>query len=176
MPDARSDGSAAPDIFHRNSMRNIPTKSETLVYIDDVEFIKGSASGISFGLNNCLIHTLQHALSIALESLVVDIPWVRSELKKQFPKTHDFLVTDHNYLDLGEHWKAVIDLLDLLGRSARQYGCDVHNRIHHRFFQIHCVDERSATLGFYEGDGSTKIYILNEGRAHFVPLIRRPHV
>ena len=173
MPDARSDGRAAPDIFHRSSIRIIPTSSETLVYIDGDEFIKGTASGISFGLNNCLIHTLQQALSIALEAIVVDIPWVRSELKKEFPKTHAFSVTDDNYLDLGEHWEAVVDLL---GRSARQYGCDVHNRIHHRFFQIHCVDERSATLGSCEGDGSTKIYILNEGRAHFVPLIRRRHV
>ena len=138
-----------------------------------MEFVKGLASGVRFGLNNCLIHTLQQALDSVLGPVLVDIPWVRKELKVRFPRTQPpnvATVTDANFLDLGEHWKAVIDLL---GVSARNHGCDLQNQIHHRFFQIHCVDERTKTLGSCEGDGAVKLYILNEGGNHFVPLIRR---
>ena len=169
VADARTDGRPAADIFARSIVRIIPSKFETVVYVDDRKFVKGSASGFTYGLNNCLIHTLQQALNLTIGQVVADLPWIRNQLMKQFPRFGPTAVTHDNYLDLTEHWKAIIDLIS---QSARLNGCDPLRKFSHTSFQIICIDEIIRTVGTCEGDGPTKLYILNEGRRHFVPLIR----
>ena len=170
VPDARTDGRPAPDIFTRSVVRITRDDNRTVVRVGNREFVKGSASGLTYGLNNCLIHTLQQALNLTIGQVVADIPWVRNQLMKQFPRCGRSAVTRDNYLDLTEHWEAIIDLIS---QSAQLNGCDPVRKFSHTSFQIIAIDERTRTVGTCEGDGPTKIYILNEGRRHFVPLIKK---
>ena len=133
VSDARTDGRPAPDIFARSIVRIFPSRFETVVYVDDRKFIKGSASGLTYGLNNCLIHTLQQALDITIGQIVADIPWIRRSLMGLFPTSGANAVTRDNYLDLSEHWKAIIDLIS---ESARLNGCDPLKKFSHTSFQL----------------------------------------
>ena len=135
-----------------------------MVTIDEKKFIKGWASGDA---NNCLIHTLHQALQTIMGDINADIPWIRRQLLHRFPRSGKDAVTEWNFLDLGEHWKAVIDLI---GENVRQQGSDIAAEIRHENFKIFCIEEQNQVLGSVEGIGPKELYILNERHCHFVPL------
>ena len=127
--------------------------------------MKGSASGTGF---NCLIDTLRKCLNDQGFKCVANIPWIRNELRKRFP-TGENAVEACNYLDFRNHWK---DIIDLIGESAREHGCDPNHDIFASNFNVTAVLEETSRVIEVDGAGPVALYILNEGNRHFVPLLR----
>ena len=164
--DAPTTGHAAPDLFERTPVQIQHVNAQrTLVQWSAGNFIKGSASGAGC---NCLIQTLLACLNDNGILCVADVPWIRKELRKQFP-TGENMVTNANFLDLRNHWRSIIDLL---GVSARNHGCDRENQIHAMNFRVTSVLEDSQRVVEVDGDGPIHLFMLNEGNYHFVPLLR----
>ena len=150
-------------VRHPGQIRQ-PTRVD--VTIGDMLFTKGYADGHD---NNCLIHCLQQAVAVHF-SCVANIPWIRAELQRRYPLAHEFAVTDRNFLDLRNHWEAIIELLLL---SARAQGSYIPDAIRPASFRIISVQEGRQVIGDEVGTGHYRLYILNESFLHFVPLIRR---
>ena len=140
-------------------------KRRILVEFSGRHFVKGAASGIGC---NCLIHTLLSCLNDNNLRCVANVPWIRQELQKLFPDGEN-IVTKNNFLDLRNHWRSIIDLI---GVSARQQGCDERNQIHSENFRVTGVLEEAERVVEEDGDGPIHLFTLNEGNYHFVPLIR----
>ena len=128
-------------------------------------FLKGFASGSGC---TCLIQTLLSCLNDNGVACAADIPWIRKELRKRFPNGEN-RVTERNYLDLRNHWRSIIDLI---GVSARHNSYDATNYIHARNFKVTAVLEDTRLVSEVDGDGPIDLFLLNEGIAHFVPLLR----
>ena len=173
VPDACTDGTAAADIFHRSVVRILPPEPNGSVWItiDDMNFLRGSASGLRFGANNCLIHTLQQAVADNnMPSIDAIIPSVRRSLLDRFPRTGVDAVTRDNFLVHDLHWEAIVDCL---GLHARDTGFDAEGRIAHTSFTLVVVSEDRSAIASIEGTGPIRLYILNQGNMHYVPLLRR---
>ena len=128
-------------------------------------FIKGNVSGEGC---NCLIRTLRECLNDQGLICVADVPWIRLELRKRF-RTGENRVTEDNFLDLRNHWQSIVDLI---GISARREGCDPAGHISAANFNVTAVLEDSRRVVEVDGEGPIPLFILNEGNAHFVPLLR----
>ena len=136
-----------------------------LVEWDTHSFIKGYASGDGF---NCLIETLLGCLNDRGLLCVANIPWIRRELRKKFREGEN-RVTERNFLDLRNHWRPIIDLI---GVSAREHGCDQQRQVVVANFNVTAVLEETCRVVEVDGDGPLALFILNEGNRHFVPLLR----
>ena len=167
VADAPTTGTLAPDMFERTRVRI--TRQEhlqrVLVEWNEHSFIKGYASGAGF---NCLIQTLRECLNDRCLHCVANVPWIRQELRKRFP-TGENRVTEKNFLDLRNHWRSIVDLI---GISARANGCDPAGHISAANFNVTAVLEDSRRVVEVDGEGPIPLFILNEGNAHFVPLLR----
>ena len=168
-PDAAATGSSAPDMFERSRVSITQQPHQVLVTIHSVlgdkVFVKGYASGDG---NNCLISSLYQAIQMHFR-IMVHTGWIRSELQRRFPSSHPYAVTQINFLDLRNHWEAVIDLiLD----SARAQGCLLPDHLCSASFQIISAEENAKVIGDHVGAGPVVLHILNQGFLHFVPLIR----
>ena len=115
-----------------------------------------------------MIRTLLACLNDNNLRCVANVPWIRQELQKLFPDGEN-IVTKNNFLDLRNHWRSIIDLI---GVSARQQGCDERNQIHSENFRVTGVLEEAERVVEEDGDGPIHLFTLNEGNYHFVPLIR----
>ena len=82
-------------------------------------------------------------------------------------------MTASNFLDLRNHWRAVVDLL---GISARDHGYDQAVQIRSQNFNVTAVLEDTRRVVEQDGDGPIGLYILKEGNSHFVPLLRNRDV
>ena len=100
---------------------------------------------------------------------VADIPWVRERLQERFPKVGRSRVTANNFLDLKEHWAAVIDLI---GECARVRGFKDHERIRASNVVIVGISQEEKRIVAKEGSGSMPLFVLNQSQCHFVPLLR----
>ena len=136
-----------------------------------MHFLRGSASGLRFGANNCLIHTLQQAVADNnMPSIDAIIPSVRRSLLDRFPRTGVDAVTRDNFLVHDLHWEAIVDCL---GLHARDTGFDAEGRIAHTSFTLVVVSEDRSAIASIEGTGPIRLYILNQGNMQYVPLLRR---
>ena len=102
--------------------------------------------------------------------IAVHIGWIREQLQRRFPKSCLYPVTRRNFLDLRNHWEAVVDLIL---ESARAQGCSLPDHLSAASFQVISVEENARVIGDQVGSGPVVLHILNEGFLHFVPLIRR---
>jgi len=155
-------------MFARLSVRIVDDRANyrRLVYFGGMAFVKGCANGED---NNCLINALTQAVSDHY-AVIVDVVWIRQELRQRFPDGPN-IVTERNFLDLRAHWGSVVSLIS---ESAFSMGFrESRARIRPELFRVTCVDEQSSVIGDVVGDGGTNLYLLNEGRSHFVPLLRR---
>ena len=87
--DASQTGESAPDIFDRSPVKfSEPDEHAGLVWLDfqfqnrAYQLFRGFATG---NQNNCLIHTLQQAVSDQDIPCVADITWVRQRSQQRFP-------------------------------------------------------------------------------------------
>ena len=136
-----------------------------LVEFSGHRFVKGFASGSGC---NCLIQTLLSCLNDNGIPCMADAPWIRKELRKQFPQGAN-QVTERNFLDLRNHWRSIINLI---GVNARRNSYDATDQIHARNFKVTAVLEDGRFVAEVDGNGPIDLYLLNEGNAHFVPLLR----
>ncbi len=136
----------------------------TEVRIDGRVYFKGSATGQG---NNCLIDALRQAIDDRLPC-VANMSWVRQNLLKKFPRHGESAVTAAGFLDLRMHGAAIVNLI---GESARWEGLDTQGQIHAHTFTVVCVEESLGLLGDVVGTGPLKLYLLNEGFHHYVPLL-----
>ena len=170
--DAAATGSAAPDMFERSRVSIERHAHEVIVTIHsdagsgDKVFVKSSACGDD---NNCLIDTLRQAIAMHFR-IAVHIGWIREQLQLRFPKSCLYPVTRRNFLDLRNHWEAVVDLIL---ESARAQGCNLPDYLSAASFQVVCVEENARVIGDRVGSGPVLLHILNEGFLYYVPLIRR---
>ena len=132
----------------------------------DIELWKGSASGKQ---NNCLIHSLMQVVFDPFIDDVADVQWVRERLQELFPDAGRSRVTANNFLDLKEHWAAVIDLI---GECVRARGFHDHERIHSSDFMVVGISQEEKRIVAMEGSGSRPLFVLNQSQCHFVPLLR----
>ena len=95
--------------------------------------------------NNCLISTFCQLLQKPLEHAVV---W--DALRRKCPEHVDA----QNFLEVNAVWR---DLLQALGEDPT-------------LFHIICVNNLFSRRGVVLGNGPTRLRLLNEGNAHFVPL------
>ena len=165
--DSTTTGRAAPNMFERTpvQIRRERGTPNVLVEFSGHSFVKGFASGSGC---NCLIHTLLSCLSDNGIPCMADAPWIRKELRKQFPQGAN-QVTERNFLDLRNHWRSIINLI---GVNARRNSYDATDQIHARNFKVTAVLEDGRFVAEVDGDGPIDLYLLNEGNAHFVPLLR----
>ena len=171
--DATQTGESAPDIFDRSPVQfSAPDEVTGRVTLEltfqnrELKLWKGSASGQQ---NNCLIHTLMQAVFDPEIPDVADIPWVRERLQERFPKVGRSRVTANNFLDLKEHWAAVIDLI---GECARVRGFKDHERIRASNVVIVGISQEEKRIVAKEGSGNMPLFVLNQSQCHFVPLLR----
>ena len=167
--DAVATGSSAPDMFERSAVTLTQEPYQLLVTIHgssgDKVFVKGSASGAG---NNCLIDSLRQAIDMHFP-LAVHTGWIREQLQVRFPSTHPYAVSQRNFLDLRNHWEAVVQLIL---ESARAQGCALPRHMSADSFEVISVEEQRRVIGDQVGSGPVSLYLLNEGFLHFVPLIR----
>ena len=78
-------------------------------------------------------------------------------------------MTAHNFLDLKEHWAAVIDLI---GECARARDFEDHERIRASNFIVVGISQEEKRIVAKEGSGSVPLFVLNQSQCHFVPLLR----
>ena len=100
---------------------------------------------------------------------VADIPWVRERLQERFPNAGRSRVTAANFLDLKEHWAAVIDLI---GECARVRGFKDHERIRASNVVIVGISQEEKRIVAKEGSGNMPLFVLNQSQCHVVPLLR----
>ena len=169
--DAPTTGKAAANLFERSRVRITHHSDDTRVRVDfrGLNFFKGSASRKGC---NCLIHTILQCLIDNDIKCKAKISWIRERLRERYPDG-DNRVTASNYLDLRNHWRAVVDLL---GISARDHGYDQAVQIRSQNFNVTAVLEDTSRVVEQDGDGPIGLYILNEGNSHFVPLLRNRDV
>ena len=74
------------------------------------------------------------------------------------------------FLDLRNHWEAVLEFILV---SAREQGCQIPEALRPASFRVISVEENHEVIGDEVGSGLCRLYLLNEGFMHFVPLIRR---
>ena len=174
--DASQHGEIAPDIFERSLVtfsRDLRTRT-TWLHFDyggrAHRLFAGRASGRG---NNCLIDTLRQVINDQGLRIVADVTWVRLQLQARFNQITLAQVTEWSYLDLKEHWAAVIDLL---GQSARSNGLDEQGQIRHDAFTVVGISAEDSRIVAREGSGRIVLFVLNRGQAHFEPLLkdRRP--
>ena len=170
-PDAVATGSAAPDMFERAPVTITKRAHEDLGTVHFSSgtriFVKGYASGNG---NNCLIDSLVQAIQMHFPEILVNITWIRSELQLRYPSSRPYAVTKTNFLDLRNHWEAVVDLILM---NARAQGCMLPDDVSAASFQIISVQEDAQVVGDHVGTGPFHLYLLNQGFLHFLPLIRR---
>ena len=164
VADAPVTGSAAPDMFERTSVRVTRERGRIVVSINDERFIKGYASGQGC---NCLIASILSCLNDKGILCVASVTWIREELQRQFPRGEN-QVTRGNFLDLRNHWRSIIDLI---GISARNHGCDPAAHITSENFAVTCVLEEGERVYEADGDGLCRLFLINEGNSHFSPLL-----
>ena len=165
--DAPTSGMEAANMFERTPVRlvhNIRDASVSVILQGQV-FKKGKASGVGC---NCLIHTLLQCINDRGIRCTAAIPWIRSSLRERFPSGSSY-VSEINYLDFRNHWKAVVDLI---GISARHSGYDSDKKIYAHTFRVTAILEEARRVVEKDGDGHVDLFVLNEGNSHFVPLLR----
>ena len=170
VADAPTDGTVAPNIFHRRAVTIEKKAFSVTVEIDNHTFLKGSADG---GGCNCLIHALQQCISEHVPIVAdchEDREWIREELCNRFPAPGPNAVSPNLYLDLRPHWAAIVELLAI---GAQGMQLDPEHLIRPENFRITCVAEQQQIVGDEVGSGHIHLYILNEEFRHFVPLLRR---
>ena len=94
---------------------------------------------------------------------------MRERLQERFPRVGRSRVTVDNFLDLKEHWAAVIDLI---GECARVQGLEYHELIRASNFTVVGVSQDEKRIVATEGSGSMPLFVLNQSQCHFVPLLR----
>ena len=170
--DASEHGVVAPDILERSVVQvTVDPRTRTtwlaFRYAGAAHrLFVGHASGQG---NNCLIDTLRQLLNDHGFRVVADAAWVRLKLQAQFADQTPSQVTTWNYLDLKEHWAAVIDLL---GESARRNALDEHGLICHRRFSVVGISAAEKRIVAQEGTGRTVLFVLHQAHGHFVPLLK----
>ena len=157
-------GLPAADIFETTPVHIQRHRDHVKVKINEDMFIKGFAPGTGC---NCLISTLLSCLNDKGILCVANIEWIREELQRQFPEG-DNQVTLHNYLDLRNHWRKIIDLI---GISAKRHGCDPNGHIKSENFAVTCVMEDARRVYEADGNGACRLFLINEGNSHFSPLL-----
>ena len=159
--DSQALGIGVPDIFARARV--------TIFHLeggDDVcTYFKVQASGAG---SNCLVYSLLQCIGMAGLPCSANVPWVRTEMMKQFTSAGVSAVTSGTYLDLCEHWASVVSLL---GSSARSMGLDLEKRIVPSLFQITCISDVHSVIGDLVGTGRVHLYLFNEGNCHYSPLL-----
>ena len=163
--DARTDGHAAPNMFRRRAVRICTTPHGVNVMVDGRKFFRGFASGESC---NCLIHTLQQCINDHIR-VIADHNRIREELMRRFPPSRDNWVGPDTYLDFRPHWQTVVELI---GISGREHGFDEEQRIRPETFSVICIQQEQKIVGDEDGVGPVRLYIMNQGFRHFVPLLR----
>ena len=170
-PDAVATGSAAADMFERAPVSITKRASEDLVTLHsasgDQVFVKGSASGAG---NNCLIFSLLEAIRMHSFRIIANVEWIRLELQRRYPASRSYAVTQSNFLDLRNHWEAVVDLILA---SARFQGCLLPADLSAASFRVISIQENARVIGDHVGTGRFELYIMNQGFLHFIPLIPR---
>ena len=164
--DASTTGVAAANMFERTPVQiRHETSGRIVVVCSGRSFIKGYASGAGC---NCLIATMLACLNDNDIPCVANIPWIRERLQTEFPRGEN-RVTERNFLDLRNHWRSIVNFI---GVSARQHGCDPENHIHAQNFNITAILEDTSRVVEKDGDGPVSLFTMNEGNSHFVPLLR----
>ena len=163
-PDGSASGVAAPHMFERESVSIERHRNRTVVRIGGRVLFKGAARGSD---NNCLIYALHAAIQDYM-AVLIDVPWIRSQLRLRFPEGGPREVTELSFLDLRSHWEHIVSLI---GQSAESLGCARGSEIRPESFRITCVEEGREVIGDVVGEGRTELFILNERFLHFVPLL-----
>ena len=130
---------------------------DVVVKVDGSSFHIGSASG---GNMNCLIDTLRQVVAGGVDC---NVQAVRDRIEREF---HD--VRPGDFLDLQQHWRAVIAWLARLNENGASFRADD--------FKVVCVDLLYIGNGDVDGCGTQTLHLARENANHFVPLfqIREP--
>jgi hypothetical protein len=171
--DASQLGDSAPDLFERSPVSFTTDPHTGCVWLEfncesrPCRMLRGFAPGTGC---NCLIYSLQQVIHDQGIACVADVPWIRQQLLQRFRDPGPAQVRERSYLDLQEHWAAMIDLL---GASARAQGLDQQREIRASTFTVFGVSQEEARIVAKEGSGPVVLFVLNQGQHHFVPLLRQ---
>ena len=145
---------------------------DLLVRVGQETCRRGRASGRGC---NCLIHSLGQVVGEYFP-VVLKPARIRAELQQRFPEGRESFVGESTYLDLYEHWRAVVELIGHFSAEAGVGGGDIVPGA----VRVVCVVLRGTVLelGDVLGEGEKVLYLLNEQveggyrGVHFDPLLR----
>ena len=126
---------------------------DVIVKVDGNSFRVGAASGCNM---NCLIDTLRQVVAGGVDC---DVQRVRDCIEREFRN-----VVPGEFLDLQEHWSAVIRWLAWFNENDATFHPDD--------FKVVCVDLLYIGNGDVVGGGAQTLHIARENANHFVPLFQ----